>query len=191
METPAIRDTIVALVRPGVSMLILLFGLMAVMWFASSLAHNSPSIGTQYFGLGLSVTAHAVLFTLLLTFAERVAPGVSQSAAILTLAIFATLTAVVWYTGANFNWLSPILWAASIAAFVAVLLSIFMGLSLGPWFAAAMIVVASGYILYFTSSIMREYPTTAYVGAALALFTAVADLFYWVVRLLMQLRDGD
>jgi FtsH-binding integral membrane protein len=191
METPAIQRAIFQLLTIRFGGLILMIGFMAVTWLASSWAHNAPSVGVQYAGLGLSVAAHAVLFTLLLTIAERFAPGITQPAAIITVAIFAVLTAVVWFTGANFNWLSPILWAASLAALAAIVLSIFMGTSLGIWFSAAMIVVASGYILYDTSRIMREYPTTAYVGASLELFTAVAMLFWYVIRLLMQLRDGD
>jgi FtsH-binding integral membrane protein len=166
-------------------------GFMAVTWVASSWAHNAPSIGLQYAGLALSVAAHAVLFTLLLSIAEPRFPGISQQAGLMTIAVFAVLSAVVWYTGANFNFLGPILWAGGIAALAAIVLNIFMPGSLGPWFSGAMIVLASGYILYDTSRIMREYPTTAYVGASLELFGAVAMLFWYIVRLLMQLKDGD
>src|SRR5947199_394646 len=78
-----------------------------------------------------------------------------------------------------------------LTAFVAIVMSYFLGAGLGPWFAAAMIVVASGYILYDTSRIMKEYPADAYVGASLALFTSIATLFWYVIRLLMQLRNAD
>jgi len=192
MTTPAIQQAIWGVFAVRYGGLILLVGMMAVTWLATSWAHQGASRGLQYAGLGLSVVAESVIFALVLPFAERVAPGVSQSAAIVTLAIFATLTAVVFYTGVNFNFLAPLLWAAGIAAIVAIVLNIFMGHgSLGPWFAAAMIVVASGYILYDTSRIMREYPVDAHVGASLELFTSVAMLFWYVVRLLMQLKNGD
>ena len=171
--------------------LIVVFGMLLATMLASSWAHSRAGKGIQYAGLGLAVAAEAVMFAILLPFAERVAPGVSQSAAVVTLAIFATLTAVVVYSGVNFNFLAPILWASAIAAMVAIVLSFFMHTALGPWFAAAMIVVASGYILYDTSRILREYPTDAHVGASLELFTSIATLFWYVIRLLMQLKNGD
>jgi FtsH-binding integral membrane protein len=192
MSTPAFNQAVAGLFGVRFGGLILIIGFIALNWLAASWAHNRASRGVQYAGLGLTVAAHAFLFALLLPFAERVAPGVSQSAAVVTLAIFATLTAVVFYTGTNFNFLAPILGAAIVAALVASVLNIFLGSGpLGPWFAAAMIVVASGYILYDTSRIMREYPADAHIGASLELFTSVAMLFWYVVRLLMQLKDGD
>jgi len=192
MVTPAFQNAMRGILGARWGGLILIIGVMAATVVASNWAHHSTNRTTQYSGLGLAVILESILFALLLPFAERVAPGVSQSAAIITLAIFATLTAVVFYTGINFNFLAPLLWAAFIAAIVAIVLNIVMGgASLGPWFAAAMIVVASGYILYDTSRIMREYPTSAYVGASLTLFTSVAMLFWYVIRLLMQLKDGD
>lgn len=190
MTTPGIQNAIVGVFAVRWGGAILLFGMMAVTWLAQSWAHNGSSRGIQYAGLGLSVVAESVIFALILPFAERVAPGVSQSAAVITLAIFATLTAAVWYSGANFNFLGPILWAGGIAAFVACILSAVMGVYLGIWFSAAMIVLASGYILYETSRILRDYPTEMYVGASLELFTSITTLFWYVIRLLMQLKDG-
>ena len=55
-------------------------------------------------------------------------------------------------------------------------------------FAAAMIVFACGYILYDTSNVMRHYRIGQHVAASLALFASVAMLFYYVLRLLMQLN---
>jgi len=191
METPAIRNAIFQVLTIRFGGLIMMIGFMVVMWVASSWAHNAPSTGVQYAGLGLSVAAHAVLFTLLLTIAEARFPGISQTAALVTLAIFAGLTAIVWYTAINFNFLGPILWASGWAMLSLIVLSFFMPVTLGLWFSGAMILLACCYILYDTSRIMREYPTTAYVGASLELFTSVAMLFWYIVRLLMQLRDGD
>jgi hypothetical protein len=190
MTTPGIRDAILGVLNVRFGGLIMMVGFMGVTWLASSWAHSSPSAGTQYAGLSLSVLAHAVLFTLLLTVAERVKPGVSPVAGVLTIAIFATLTAVVYYTRMNFSFLGPILGAAAIAALVLVVANSFMRVDLGIWFAGAMIVLACGYILYDTSRILHDYPPHAHVGAALELFGSVAMLFWYIVRLLMQLRDG-
>jgi FtsH-binding integral membrane protein len=56
------------------------------------------------------------------------------------------------------------------------------------WFSVAMIVLAGGSILYQTQTIMRHYPSEAYVGAAVQLFASVMLLFWYVLRLLMQAR---
>ena len=52
-----------------------------------------------------------------------------------------------------------------------------------------MVVLASGYILFYTSNILHEYRTDQYVAAALALFASVALLFWWVLRIFMASRD--
>jgi FtsH-binding integral membrane protein len=52
-----------------------------------------------------------------------------------------------------------------------------------------MIVLASGYILFYTSNILRHYRTDQHVAAALALFSAIALLFWYVVRLILQSRN--
>ena len=52
----------------------------------------------------------------------------------------------------------------------------------------AMIGFASMYILYETSNVLHRYRTDQYVAAALALFAAVALLFWYILRLLMELQ---
>jgi FtsH-binding integral membrane protein len=52
-----------------------------------------------------------------------------------------------------------------------------------------MILLMAGYILYQTSVIMKEFPPTAFVAAALMLFSTIATLFWYVLRLLMSLRS--
>jgi hypothetical protein len=54
---------------------------------------------------------------------------------------------------------------------------------------AAMIALAGGSILYQTQSIMAQYPSQAYVGASVQLFASVMLLFWYVLRLLIQLRN--
>lgn len=55
-------------------------------------------------------------------------------------------------------------------------------------FSIAMVALAAGYILYHTSNIMRHYHTDQHVAAALALFSAVALLFWYILRLVMASR---
>jgi FtsH-binding integral membrane protein len=49
-----------------------------------------------------------------------------------------------------------------------------------------MIVLASGYILFYTSNVLRHYRVNQHVAAALALFAAVALLFWYIVQLFMR-----
>ena len=55
----------------------------------------------------------------------------------------------------------------------------------------AMVVLASGYILYDTSNILHHYRTNQHVAAALALFASVALLFWYVIRILIALSGRD
>ena len=49
-------------------------------------------------------------------------------------------------------------------------------ISVGLWFSAAMIVFASGAILYNTSNLIHRYQPGQHVAAALSLFASVALL---------------
>jgi FtsH-binding integral membrane protein len=51
-----------------------------------------------------------------------------------------------------------------------------------------MIALAGGYILYYTSNVLHRYPVGSHVAAALALFSAVALLFWYILRLLSSRR---
>ncbi|MDF1701983.1 MAG: permease, partial [Planctomycetota bacterium] len=48
--------------------------------------------------------------------------------------------------------------------------------------------LAGGYILYDTSNVLHHYPKSRYVGAALALFSSVALMFWYVISLFLS-RD--
>ena len=60
---------------------------------------------------------------------------------------------------------------------------------MGMWMSAAMVVLAAGYILYDTSNVMNHYRTNQYVAASLALFASVALMLWYVVRILMSMRE--
>ena len=191
---PAISEPLMKAVGASrFSMLFLMLGWMAAQWFASRLAHQGASPGMQYFGLGLAVVSEALLLAPLLMLAERVAPGISKAAGIVTGLLFGSLTALVYYTRWNFKWLGPALWLAGIAVVGLIFASFFVHIQLGIWFVAAMLVFSCGYILYDTSNVMHEYPTHMHVGAALTLFTSIAQLFWYVVRFLLYFTSwfGD
>jgi len=70
-------------------------------------------------------------------------------------------------------------------------LSLFTTITLGTWFAVAMIVLMGGYILYETSDVMRTFPTNMHVAAALMLFSSLTTLFWYVLRLTAILSSDD
>jgi len=174
----------------GYNWLIVLGAFMLVSWIANSWASSSVSLQKQYLGLGLYVVAEAVIFVPLLYIASKFGgPGLIPAAGVLTLIVFAGLTAIVFFTGADLSGLGPYLGVAGLVAMGFILCSVVFHLEiLGVVFSAAMIGLASGYILYSTSNVLHHYRTTQYVAAALALFAAVALLFWYILRLLMELN---
>jgi FtsH-binding integral membrane protein len=175
--------------KGSMGMLAILVGFMAVTWLASGWANSSASRGMQYGGLGLYVVAEAFLFAPILYFAARSPyPNVIPTAAIITGIVFLGLTAVVFVSGADFSFMRGALAVGGLAAIGTVICAMIFGWELGIFFTGAMIVLASGYILYDTSNVLHHYRTDQYVAASLALFASVALLFYYVLRLLMDRR---
>lgn len=162
---------------------------MVAAWVADRWAHSDSSRGMQYLGLGLYVVAEALIFAPMLLVAEHYFPGVIADAAILTLFIFAGLTATVFITKKDFSFLRGALSIGFFAALGIILAGALFNFQLGLLFVGFMLVLACGYILYQTSQILAHYPPTHYVAASLGLFAAVALLFWYVVQLLMALRD--
>jgi FtsH-binding integral membrane protein len=166
-----------------------------VSYIADRWARSNTSQSLQYAGLSLYVVAEAVLFMPLLYIAGQYEAFTGQSiiatAGVITLILFGGLTAVVWMTGANFNWLRNVLFVAGIAAFGAILCGIIFGFSLGIWFTAAMIAFACGWILYDTSAVMHDYRIGQHVAASLQLFASVMLLFWYVIQFVMQYTSSD
>ena len=72
---------------------------------------------------------------------------------------------------------------------IGIIISSFLfGFSLGLFFSAIMVIIASASILYQTSNILRKYNTNQHVAASLALFSAVALLYWYILQILMS-RD--
>jgi FtsH-binding integral membrane protein len=169
--------------------LIVLAAFMGVSFIANKWASGNNSKGMQYAGLGLYVVAEAVIFCPLLIIATVYYPGIIQQAAVMTLGLTAGLTAVVFVTKKDFGFMGPIIAIASMIALGVIVASIIFGFNLGLLFSAVMVLVASGAILFETSNIMKRYNTNQYVAASLALFASVALLFWYIIRILMSLRD--
>jgi hypothetical protein len=161
-----------------------------VSWIAERWASSSTSRAMQYAGLGLYTLVEAVVFLPLLYVASTFFPGSIQSAAIISMIVFGGLTLIVFITQFDFSFLRMALYMAGLAAFAISLVSIIMQINLlGTAFSAAMVLLASGYILYHTSNVLHQYRPEQHVAAALALFASVALLFYYVLRLVISLQQ--
>lgn len=168
--------------------LVVVLGFTGVSWLANSWAMSNASRELQYAGLGLYVIAEAFIFVPILYVANQLAPQAIPAAGVFTLLIFGGLTALVMVTKSDLTSWGKYLWLAGLGSVGVCICAVLFNFQLGVWFSGAMIVLASGYILYDTSNVLHRYRTEQYVAASLALFASVALLFYYILRLLMSLR---
>ncbi|MCB9201691.1 MAG: US12 family protein [Flavobacteriales bacterium] len=167
--------------------------LLGAFWLASSIANNFAHAldrTKQYIGLGLYVIIEALIFVPLLYIAMYYSGGFEmiKQAGIVTLFLFAGLTAVVFMTNTNFSFLKTALTIGFFIALGLIVAGILFGFELGLWFSVLMVVFAGGCILYQTSQIKYEYHEDQYVGAALGLFASFMLLFWYILQLFMS-RD--
>ncbi len=160
---------------------------MGIAAIAESWAKSGASRTAQYCGLGLYVAAEACLFVPLLTMARIVSPEIIPTAAILTGILTGGLTLVCFATRANFSGLRSFVCISGFVALGLIFCSAIFGFGLGLLFSTGMIIVASAAILYHTSQVMHDYDTRQHVAASLALFAAIALLFWYIVRILIQI----
>lgn len=176
------------------SWLIVLVLFMAVGYVAQRLALSNASRGTQYAGLALFVVAESLILQPLLWLAisrfgaTTDAFALIGQAAAITIAIFVGLTMTVFITKRDFSFLRGILTVGMFAVIGIILASIVFGFSLGALFCGAVVLLMAGYILFQTTIIMKEFPPTFHVAAALMLFSTIATLFWYVLQLLMAIR---
>lgn len=172
------------------SWLLVLGAFMVVSWAASHFAHTSASRGTQYAALASYVLAQALIFVPLLFIANAYAPGAIQSAGMVTMLGFGGLSAVVFVTKKDFSFLRGVLMFGGILSLVVIAAGVIFGWQLGTFFSVAMVGFAGAAILYDTSNVLRHFPEDRYVAAALQLFSSVALMFWYVLRLFMSLSNS-
>lgn len=186
-----VQDTIVKLMLGSrFSWLLVLGGFMLVSWIATSWAQSGSSRALQYLGLALYVIAQAVLFVPLLFVAVHYTAAedhIIAKAGIMTLAMFGGLTAAVFVSGKDFSFLRTYLVVGSVLALGFIVASILFnfGGMLGLIFCFVMVALASGWIIYQTSNVIHRFHTDQHVAAALALFAAVALLFWYILQIFL------
>ena len=168
--------------------LAVLFAFIGVSWVANHFAARAVSPEVQYAALIGFVVAEAVIFVPLLHLVQSYAPGVVQSAALVTLIGFSGLTAVAWSERRDFSFLGGLLKWGFMSALLVIVAGAIFGFQLGTFFAVAMVMLAGVAILYQTSGVLHHYPQDRFVAASLALFASVAMMFWHVLQLFMA-RD--
>lgn len=188
-QSPMIVEFAMSLIG-GWSWLLLLGGFMLVTNYAEGLALKSHDKNMHYVALGIYVVAEAFIFIPMLLIAFSMVDGVAmlQQAAVMTVALFAGLSAVVFLTKKDFSFLRSALTIGFILALGLIIAGTIFGFDLGLWFSGAMVALAAGSILYTTSNMIHKYQEEQYVAAALGLFASLMLLFWYILRIFMS-RD--
>ncbi len=169
----------------GTNWLLILGGFMIVSWLATHLSHRATTTGGAYGAYGLLVLANALLFAAPLYQANAFVPGAISTAAWISIGAFIGLSAIALTTSKDFSFMRGILMWGGVIALCLIVGSVIFGATLGTWFSVAMIAFAGGAILYDTQKVYRTFPPEAVVPAAMHLFSSLALLFWYVLRLVM------
>lgn len=172
--------------------LLMLGGFMLATNYAESLAHKSHDKTVQYGALLLYVIAEAFIFLPMIWIAIAYSDGngydifsnsIINQAAVMTLALFSGLSAIVLFTKKDFSFLRNILMIGGFIALGVIAAGLLFGFNLGLFFSVAMVGLAAGSILYQTSNLVHKYSTDQYVGASLGLFASLMLLFWYLLSI--------
>ena len=112
----------------------------------------------------------------------------------LTAITFGALTTYAFFTKRDFSFLRGLLFVGLIAM---------IGIGLMAWlfnfasntfaigFSFLGVMIFSGYVLYDTQQIVKNYPSNEHVAAAMQLFLDFVLLFVYILNLLMSLASSD
>ena len=170
--------------------LVMLGGFMFVTNYAESTVLKTADKNKQYMAYALYVFAQAIPFVPLLYIAIYYTESAElvEQAAIVTLALFTGISAVVMVTKKDFSFLKAGLTVGFFIAMGLIVAGSLFGFNLGLWFSVGMCVLAGGSILYQTSNLVNKYGTEDYIPASLGLFASLMLLFWYVLSIFMS-RD--
>lgn len=189
IQSPLVEPLIKLMLGTRFSWLLVMGIFMGVGFAADWCAQNVKSTPVQFFGLGLGVLGYSVIFVPMLYMAAYYSsPEVLPGAAITTLSVFSVLTGFVLVSKRDFSMLRTGLVVFSALSMAAIFAGILFGFSLGLGFSILMVGLSAGYVVYYTSNVLHHYRTDQHVAAALALFSAIAMMFWYILRIFMS-RD--
>lgn len=169
--------------------LLVLGAFMVVGIMATRLADQGERHVQQLLGLGIYVLAQAIIFSPLLAIAAVIDPTVIPTAGIVTAMLVAGLTFTAFTTKKDFSFLAPILTIGGFIALGVIVCAILFGFELGVLFSGVMVCFAAGCVLFDTSRIIHHYPADRPAGAALHLFASIALMLWYVISLLLRMRE--
>ncbi|MFY7670337.1 Bax inhibitor-1 family protein [Tenacibaculum sp. MEBiC06402] len=174
----------------GYKWLLMLGGFMLITNYAESTALRTTDKNLQYMAYAGYIFAQAFIFIPLIYIAVAYTESfeVLQQAGIVTLTLFAGLSAVVIMTKKDFSFLRSALTIGFFIAIGLILAGTLFGFNLGLWFSVGMCVLAGGSILYQTSNLVNKFTTEDYIPAALGLFASLMLLFWYVLQIFLS-RD--
>ncbi len=175
----------------GYLWLVMLGGFMLITNYAESMALRTTDKNKQYIAYGIYILAEAFIFVPMIyiaAFYMDAGSEILQQAAIVTLALFAGLSAVVFVTKKDFSFLKTGLTIGFFIALGLIIAGTIFGFNMGLWFFVGMCLLAGGSILYQTSNLVHKYSEEEYIPAALGLFASLMLLFWYILRIFMS-RD--
>ncbi|MFT7623111.1 MAG: modulator of FtsH protease, partial [Myxococcota bacterium] len=109
----------------------------------------------------------------------------------ITAGVFGGLSIYAYTTKTDFSWMRGVLFVGVIALIILSIVNFFVQSSIFTMAVSFLgVLIFSGYTLYDTQKIMREYPANAHIAAAMALFTNFIMLFMYILRLILMLAGG-
>lgn len=174
----------------GYRWLILLGGFMLVTNYAESTALKTTDKNLQYAAYAAYIFAEAFIFVPLIFMAISVTGSfaILEQAGIVTLTLFAGLSAVVLITKKDFSFLRAALTLGFFIAIGLIIAGSLFGFNLGLWFSVGMCILAGGSILYQTSNLVHKFGVEDYIPAAIGLFASLMLLFWYVLQIFLD-RD--
>ncbi|TMM30671.1 permease [Polaribacter aestuariivivens] len=189
LQSDAIVNFLLSMTE-GWRWLVMLGGFMLATNYAESTIMKTADKNIQYMAFALYVFAQAIIFVPLLYIAIYYTESIDlvQQAAVVTLALFVGISAIVFITKKDFSFIKAGLTIGFFIAIGLIIAGTLFGFNLGLWFSVAMCLLAGGSILYQTSNLVNKYGTEDYIPASLGLFASLMLLFWYVLSIFMS-RD--
>lgn len=190
LQSETIIDFMLSMTE-GFKWLLMLGGFMVATNYAEGMAMKTSDKNKQYLAFTIYIFFEALIFVPMIYIAAyymESGPEILNQAAIVTLALFTGLSAVVLLTKKDFSFLKTGLTIGFFIAIGLIIAGTIFGFNLGLWFSVAMCLLAGGCILYQTSNLVNKYGVEDYIPASLGLFASLMLLFWYILSIFMS-RD--